>query len=453
MKTIRKSFHACASERGYALPSMLVLVTILSLVAASVISLQYLQKQQVLMEVAKVKAEYAAESGIATTLSRCRSAADVSLFLSGKKQYDAYGDGSESRVEVEPWGLFLLVKSEGSFRTAKAVRTALVADRPSKLFENALVFANLSHQLILTGTSHIKGDIVIGPQGVTTGSMRDRQTPARMPVEGRIRKEADLSLPNPQATQLFEIMKRYRDLFPGDFGGTEPHALSGEIPDSVQHITLSGDVSVDAHLTRRNSPLYVAIQGRATVRPKAALQGLIAIVASKGITISGGAVVENAIFVSGTSIDIQRSARVRGQFIAPSIVVYDGAQALYPSLVISALTARFSTAVQSISVEDGARVEGFVALLSTGNSEQTDSVVVIKPSATVIGALHSDNRITLDGTVIGTVTTRDFYFYEAPTTYYGWLRSGRIDRTKLPSGFLLPPGFSDEMKLKVLDWI
>jgi type II secretory pathway component PulK len=54
-------------EKGFALPSVLFLVTILSLLAASVIMLHYFLRQTSLIEVAKVKAEYAAENGIANS--------------------------------------------------------------------------------------------------------------------------------------------------------------------------------------------------------------------------------------------------------------------------------------------------------------------------------------------------------------------------------------------------
>jgi hypothetical protein len=55
--------------------------------------------------------------------------------------------------------------------------------------------------------------------------------------------------------------------------------------------------------------------------------------------------------------------------------------------------------------------------------------------------------------VIGTVIADDFYFYESPTKYYGWLRGGSIDHMALPKGFLIPPGFSSDKQLAVIDWI
>jgi Tfp pilus assembly protein PilX len=64
-------------ERGFALPSVLFLVTILSLLAASIITLHYFLRQTSLIEVAKVKAEYAAESGIANAISQLKSGVNL----------------------------------------------------------------------------------------------------------------------------------------------------------------------------------------------------------------------------------------------------------------------------------------------------------------------------------------------------------------------------------------
>jgi len=52
------------SSQGYALPSDLLLVTILSLTGASILTVKYLHQQTLLMDVARVKSDYAAPSGI-----------------------------------------------------------------------------------------------------------------------------------------------------------------------------------------------------------------------------------------------------------------------------------------------------------------------------------------------------------------------------------------------------
>jgi hypothetical protein len=108
---------------------------------------------------------------------------------------------------------------------------------------------------------------------------------------------------------------------------------------------------------------------------------------------------------------------------------------------------------QGIVIKEQARVEGFVGMIMKGNIIHPEPVVVVSSGATVTGAIYSDGKITLDGTVLGSVLTHDFYFYEAPTTYLGWLRGGIIDRVNLPKGFLAPIGFCSTFHLDVLDWL
>jgi hypothetical protein len=60
------------SAQGYALPSDLLLVTILSLTGVSIFTVKYLHQQSLLMDVARVKSDDAALSGIS------RMAADKS---------------------------------------------------------------------------------------------------------------------------------------------------------------------------------------------------------------------------------------------------------------------------------------------------------------------------------------------------------------------------------------
>ena len=161
-------------EKGFALPSVLFLVTILSMLAVSIIALHYFLRQTSLIEVAKVKAEYAAESGIAKTISQLKSGSNLTQTSMSEliKNYQ-FEDGSEASTEVKPWGAYLVVKSEGRFRKVKAIQTAFLAEHPIEQFENALYFANSTHQLVFTGNSSIKGDVIVGQSGVTIGNLKN----------------------------------------------------------------------------------------------------------------------------------------------------------------------------------------------------------------------------------------------------------------------------------------
>ncbi len=461
-----KLFCSLPGEQGYALASILLLITILSLVGSSILLLQYHAKQLALIDVAKVKTEYAAESGIAEVLSRCRFLEEISDMTSRSSNHYAFKDGSEAQVEVRPWGSFLLVRSEGSFHKIKTIRFALVADLPSVPFNNALVFGNPNHQLIFASTSSITGNVVVGHPGVTIGNLRGRVSPTRIPIHGDIKKETTSKVPVPGFLQLTAEINAYQGLLSKGaegagglprgltFSSTEAiHIRSGAIPDSLDYLFVQGDVSIEGNVSRRYPPLYIVVDGTITLQKDSQLRGVIALIASKEIEIKQGAWTDQAILFSRKSVELQEQASVSAQLIASLIRLNEGSVARYPSVLLSLAPDSSLTAKQEILIKNQASVEGFVGCMSAGNTGHDKRLVILEPAATITGAVYSNHNITLDGTVIGTVITNDFYFYEAPTTYLGWLRSGNIDRTKLPSGFLVPPGFSHEIKLDVLEWL
>lgn len=102
----RLSFYN--GERGYALTSVLLLIVVISLVGAAVISLHYLLRQHALSEVALVKAEFAAESGIARFLSEFGSMNDFAREAEVEHRNYTFADGSSTRVEAVPWGVLLV---------------------------------------------------------------------------------------------------------------------------------------------------------------------------------------------------------------------------------------------------------------------------------------------------------------------------------------------------------
>ena len=65
----------------------------------------------------------------------------------------------------------------------------------------------------------------------------------------------------------------------------------------------------------------------------------------------------------------------------------------------------------------------------------------------------SSSRLTMDGDMVGSAVATDLFFYEPPTSYFGWMRSGSINRVGLPKGLLIAPTFEGKHPLSVLEWL
>ncbi|MBI1806234.1 MAG: hypothetical protein HYR76_04180 [Ignavibacteria bacterium] len=459
-------FHIFDSQDGYALASVLLLLTMLSLCAASVITVQYVGRQSTFIGIARLKAEYAAESGIIKSIAQLHSESDLSSVTRLTRRTYLMPDESEAQVEIIPWGAFVVVRAEGRFHAFTTTRTAIVADHPSNVFNNALVFANPSHQLVMTGLSSIEGNVIVGQPGVTIGNLRNYTSPLKILVKGTIEKKQNPELPVFDPPHLKQQLELFLRLLSGKtlagqvddptvvrLSAKDHLTLSTTISDSTKHVFVNGDVVINDSITRREIPLYIAVSGKVTLRKNSQIHGLIAIISSSDIIVEPDAGVDQALLCSRRSILLQEGTRISAQMIAPSIVVHKRSAVQYSSLLLSTLMDPLDTLKQDITLEDGVTVEGFVAMSSVHLDPRSEPLITVRPNASVTGAIYSTTKVSLDGSVIGTVMTKDFYFYEEPTMYLGWLRSAMINRSKLPEGFFVPPGLSDEVNLDVLDWL
>ena len=461
----RNIFLALEAEEGYALASVLYLVTILSLLAASIVAIKYYANQGALLEIAKVRCDYAAESGIARALSSMSPKEALSSVIENQKILNFhFEDECEAAVEVNRWGAYLRFKSLGNYGKLTSRRSALVGELPGAPYKNALVFASSGHQLILAGSSSIKGSVVTGLPGTATGNLKDRTSPIKVPIEGNVRKEALPLLPEFDVTsirgELNEFDKMLSD--PSDevrsgrrrivVDKVGNYSLS-EITDSIDQILLNGSITLTGKISRKDAPLYIVARGMVILASGIQLNGLISVFSSSTIEIEKGAIIDQAICYSRKSIRLQEGADISCQCFAPSITLETRSIARYPSILLSLTETDHDSAKQEIILKGGAKAEGSVAILSAGNIFQPEPLLSLNEGSRVTGAVYSDRKMTLDGVVEGTVLTKDFYFYEAPTMYLGWLRSGVIDRTALPSGFLCPSGGSSNSELAVLDWL
>ena len=95
-------------ECGYALPSVLFLITILSVVILSILALQYFQRQIIQTASAKVKADYAAQNGITKIFSEVKLNSDLPFVgQTITRSYDL-SDGEKANVIIEWWGFYLI---------------------------------------------------------------------------------------------------------------------------------------------------------------------------------------------------------------------------------------------------------------------------------------------------------------------------------------------------------
>jgi Tfp pilus assembly protein PilX len=458
LNSTTREVKTLVADAGFAFPSILLLITILSLVAISIMSLQYFQRLITAREVARAKAMYAAEGSIMKALKRIKN--NNIAVLDPMNNEDSYN----AQTTLEPWGMLSYIRSEGRSGRITNTQCALVAEQTPEVLKNALYLANPDHQLVFTGTSLIKGNVVVGQNGVTIGNLQSYSTPIKVPIEGTITKSNNPQLPSVQFANLENQLALFQKLLSNtnnppssnnilSFSSASTTLSNGMIGDSITYVYVKGNLEISDSLKRRENPLYIIAGGNITISSSANLNGLVAVLSNRTISIEAGSEIKQSIICSKDSINVANEAQISAQLIAPKIEFQERSVAKYPSFVLSTCISRLDSTQQCLKILNNAMIEGFVGLISVNGFNIDKPIITVQPEAKVLGLLYCDSRILLDGTVIGTVITKDFYFYQEPTTYLGWLRSGRIDRSSLPKGFLVPPGFLPDSKLDILAWL
>jgi hypothetical protein len=317
------------------------------------------------------------------------------------------------------------------------MRMAIVGAWPPEQFAGALTLGNVAHQLVLTGTASIVGDVLVGSGGATTGSISGYPTPASLPVKGDIKKINQTALPQYSFEYLNETVRYYKAL------------RSGVVPDSLRASFVEPNAPIADSLVSQDQPLYFMRSAGVRVASTACLSGLITIFSSDTVLIEKGARMHGCVIVGLKGITVRSNGLSSVQLLSSRIRLQSGTRCMYPSLALSLPFDTSKGGRQELIIESGASLDGFAGMVSP----RGDDVLEIQEGAHVTGAAYSSARMTLDGSVTGSALGYDFYFYEPPSIYLGWIRKGTVDRSALPEGFLVPPLFSQTRRLGVLDWM
>ena len=448
-----------SDDGGYALASVLFLVTVLSILCAIILKVELDERKAILNTADKIKSQNASENGIVLAMSSLRSQSSSDSISSTQ-----FGDGSSVEIEVFPWGLFTGVTSKGVSHSSACVRSALLGSSITDSERAALILGNLQHGLVFAGSSTIIGDVAVGPMGVSTGSLKDFSTPRSVPITG---KKIVLSTPQlffdtlalyrhvTLTRALFNHVRRSQGGQDNTGNAMECHgSLSlNQVDDSINYVFCDGSLSLRDTIMRRGPPLYIVVLGAVSLCENTLLSGPIFVSSTDSIVLPPKVSITNCVFTSTKSITLLSGSRMIAQLFSPRIHFSSGAAASYPSVAASTSFVDTSGSFQNIQFDDGSRIEGAVIMQRAGSIEMDRAVITLSPGATVMGGVYCDSYLTLDGTVDGYVRTFDLYFYDSPTAYLGWMRQGTINRTLLPFGSLKPVGVSGNDTLKVLSWM
>lgn len=455
MRSVRSIVAPLRAEEATALPAVLAVVTVLTVLAGTVLAVFAAQYRFIRRDVHRLQARYLAEAAVYVALDSLQR---NPLWRTDRVVVALPGEAT-AEVAVAAFGGYVLVRAVAQRRRSRFTLRAFVGEVPPVAFRNALYVWDTASSLNVAGTTVVRGDVVVGGRGVETSAYKGRSF--RGVVDGAVFATPDLAPPffdvRPYDDALAWLEARLVPGVPPDpeavSHGEAPYVAARHLPADNPVLWFDGDARVTAaDQPRFERPVTVAAAGRLVVEGPLRFEPGTVFAAAGDLVVEGAVAGRGGLFYGRTGVEVGPGVDCAAQVFSRSRVrVYGDAYLRYPSLLYVAGDA----AEQGGAVElaDSAVVDGLV--LHPPLDPRPAAVrgrVVLQRGTRVRGAVFNALETEVHGIVDGTLLTHRLYFYDAPTSYVNWLLDAAVAVGERPASFAVPLGFSEAPRLAVLAW-
>jgi hypothetical protein len=326
------------------------------------------------------------------------------------------------QVQLAPWGVFEKAHSKAHFRNKYFVKTAIIGGKFSAETTPVLYLQETQNGLSLVGTTAIKGVAFLPSQGVKTGYIAGNSFYGATLIDGSTEK-SKTSLP-PLSKNVVASLEELFKTNPseqqemGAINSIKPSVQSFEAatkywisknPIVLENVSITGNViikSAQQIQVKASSHLKDVILIAPTVIVDAGTKGVFQVVASKQITVH-----KNCELSYPSSLVLYQEALDTSQRNTPN------------------------STINQIFIDSGTLIRGVVLYYNKKEVSNFDTAIKIESGATVKGQVYCNGNIDLQGTVSGTVLTKQFVANQAGSIYVNHIYNGKINNDDLPTTY------------------
>ncbi len=425
-------------EQGSALITVLIIALIVALFIGAILGGINVQSTFIQHDIDRSKALYRAEQ-------------QIYEFLYSGQEPDSTGT-----ITSTNYGGFLKISSSSQVKKQKITLEVLAGAIPDSVFDYAIALKDTNSSLSVTGSTNINGDIASGSNQI------ERSTFKGFPFRGSFTGEAKKKnmrdfFPALQYESLEVQLDRHTSFFESDrknqFTVRDLSELAQSQAGDSLYFADSQEWSVN-QTTTFPKDIVVLVEGNLTITGDGNLGTYTTFIARDTLSIGGSVTATHAILSAGTFMELRDQVSMNAQLISKGrIQLRDQVYLTYPSMVYTSTTTFLGEQQEVIHLQEESTVDGtLVYPIETGRFNREQFRIKIDENALLRGSIYNQGQTELTGTVYGSVLTKQFFFYESPTTYINWIKDAEIDINQRPQDFIVPIGFSDSTKYVILDW-
>lgn len=349
-------------------------------------------------------------------------------------------------------GLFYSIQTEVK-KTGDSSKTLFLFNRfINPEFENAIIISKPNANLSVAGETRITGDVLTSSTRINRGNIFGLKSTDKNYLDGKITANNELR------TKLLAdtLVKKLFTFVPDStFTIYEGNAsLSPGELDGLKNITIAGDLWINGIGGSKVNYTNVKIKvgGKLVIEEGTELKREVEIYCDSAVEIGRNVKLENAMIVTQSGISVGQGSELQYvQLFSTKSIKSDEAFFKFPSVLCLYIETtnkknyRNQMELKSTTLNGSAMLVCDIAGLSGNQSK-----IIIDEKSVVHGMVYSENYAEIHGEINGSVYVNSLWYYKEPTQYLNWMIDLNINRKKLDTEFLLPVGFSDEQKYKLV---
>ncbi|MBL1214647.1 MAG: hypothetical protein HND52_14935 [Ignavibacteriae bacterium] len=442
-------------ESGYVLSSVLIVGVLLTSFLMSLFVIIIAVQNSALKRLNKKKIDLACQSAIQTIISEDRSAPFITETLSFKF------DSITVETNCLQKGLFQEILVTGKYEGDSSQVIYMLGGKQPEPFSNALIQSRGNLRSTVAGNTFINGDILATSKKFSVGRITGLGRTTMPFYKGTITSQDSIPsklLIDSSYNSLYDFESHHSKITTSQeyFLLNEPNYSNRD--KEVNEIN-TYELELDGKIySEEYSPVFrILVKGIAKINEATSSNIDLEIFSDSTVTIEGNVSLENCIIVSKDEVYINKNSSFRNvQFFSKKGITIDGCEFLYPSIISVNGELNESTRDTSNLIITNSIINGMLLLTSNViGLDANKSKISVDKKSLVHGMIYSENNLELHGTLNGTAYTYNTYYYKKPTEYLNWLVNISIDRSKLDKNFLLPLGFKQNIKMKILgaEWL
>jgi hypothetical protein len=318
------------------------------------------------------------------------------------------------------WGIFDKIVSIGKSRNFKTQKIALLGGQTLEKERSAIYLEDSNSPLVVVGDTRIYGNVVLPRKGIKSGNIAGNYYQGKSLVNGKINQNASTK------PQISKEKKAYIKTL-----------LFGNLPQEDSLFIRSFALEITS--TFETAPKWVYSPDVIEVDNQSITRNII-VKSDTLIRVSAFAKAENIILIA-PHIEIADNVKASFQaFASKSITVGKRVNLTYPSALVfqekeNPVLTTNQEELRGIVLEEGSTVSGSVIHLGSPRDTYQKALITIKENASVQGEVYSDHIVQLEGTVKGSVYTRQFAIATRGSIYKNHLFDATIDTRNFPISF------------------